>query len=68
MYAFRYGKAIVVSPLVNAGAPLLTRMISLLAAGALPGPLQAGWHRARARRPRVAPPLQPEAAGVRRSA
>jgi uncharacterized membrane protein len=38
VYAFRYGKAIVVSPLVNAGAPLLTALISLMVAGALPGP------------------------------
>ena len=38
VYAFRYGKAIVVSPLINAGAPLLTAVISLLVAGALPGP------------------------------
>jgi drug/metabolite transporter (DMT)-like permease len=38
VYAFRYGKAIVVSPLVNAGAPLLTAVISLAMAGMLPGP------------------------------
>jgi drug/metabolite transporter (DMT)-like permease len=38
VYAFRYGKAIVVSPLVNAGAPLLTAVISLALAGMLPGP------------------------------
>ena len=38
VYAFRYGKAIVVSPLVNAGAPLLTAAISLAIAGTLPGP------------------------------
>jgi drug/metabolite transporter (DMT)-like permease len=38
VYAFRYGKAIVVSPLVNAGAPLLTTAISLGIAGTLPGP------------------------------
>ena len=38
VYAFRYGKAIVVSPLVNAAAPLLTAAISLTLAGALPGP------------------------------
>jgi drug/metabolite transporter (DMT)-like permease len=29
VYAFRYGKAIIVSPLTNAGAPVLTIMISL---------------------------------------
>ena len=38
VYAFRYGKAIVVSPLINAGAPLLTTAISLAMAGSLPGP------------------------------
>jgi drug/metabolite transporter (DMT)-like permease len=38
VYAFRYGKAIVVSPLVNAGAPLLTALISLTIAGSFPGP------------------------------
>jgi drug/metabolite transporter (DMT)-like permease len=38
VYAFRYGKAIVVSPLVNAGAPLLTSLIALAVAGSLPGP------------------------------
>jgi drug/metabolite transporter (DMT)-like permease len=38
VYAFRHGKAIVVSPLVNAGAPLLTAVISLALAGVLPGP------------------------------
>jgi len=38
VYAFRYGKAIVVSPLVNAGAPLLTALMSLILAGSLPGP------------------------------
>jgi drug/metabolite transporter (DMT)-like permease len=38
VYAFRYGKAIVVSPLVNACAPLMTAVIALAIAGALPGP------------------------------
>lgn len=38
VFAFRYGKAIIVSPLVNAGAPLLTALLSLLLAGAMPGP------------------------------
>lgn len=37
VYAFRYGKAIVVSPLVNAGAPLLTSVIAMAGAGTLPG-------------------------------
>ena len=38
VFAFRYGKAIIVSPLVNAGAPLLTAVLSLMLAGAMPGP------------------------------
>jgi len=38
VYAFRYGKAIIVSPLVNAGAPLLTAIISLVLVGVMPGP------------------------------
>jgi drug/metabolite transporter (DMT)-like permease len=42
VYAFRYGKAIVVSPLVNAGAPLLTAAIALALAGTLPGPYKLG--------------------------
>jgi drug/metabolite transporter (DMT)-like permease len=36
VYAFRYGKALVVSPMVNAGAPLLTTIISLAIAGSMP--------------------------------
>jgi uncharacterized membrane protein len=40
VYAFRYGQAIVVSPLTNAGAPLMTAVISIVAVGALPGPLK----------------------------
>ena len=38
VFAFRHGKAIIVSPLVNAGAPLLTAMLSLALAGMMPGP------------------------------
>ena len=38
VFAFRYGKAIIVSPLVNAGAPLLTAIISLALVGMIPGP------------------------------
>ena len=34
VYAFRYGKAIVVSPLINAGAPLLTTLSRSALAGA----------------------------------
>lgn len=37
VYAFRYGKAMVVAPMVNAGAPLLTSVISIAASGVLPG-------------------------------
>ncbi len=40
VYAFRYGQAIIVSPLTNAGAPLMTAVISLVAIGALPGRLK----------------------------
>jgi drug/metabolite transporter (DMT)-like permease len=40
VYAFRYGQAIVVSPLTNAGAPLMTAVISLVAIGALPSRLK----------------------------
>jgi len=36
VYAFRHGKALVVSPLVNAGAPLLTAVISMLVSGMVP--------------------------------
>jgi drug/metabolite transporter (DMT)-like permease len=38
VFAFRYGKAIIVSPLVNAGAPLLTAVISMSLLGVVPGP------------------------------
>lgn len=37
VYAFRYGKAMVVSPLTNAGAPLITSIISMIVLGILPG-------------------------------
>lgn len=40
VYAFRYGKAIVVAPLTNAGAPLITAALSLLFAGVVPGTLK----------------------------
>lgn len=36
VYAFRYGKAIIVSPLTNAGAPLITIILSLLIYGVMP--------------------------------
>jgi drug/metabolite transporter (DMT)-like permease len=40
VYAFRHGKAIVVAPLTNAGAPLITAVLALVFAGAQPGPLK----------------------------
>lgn len=41
VFAFRYGKAIIVAPLANAGAPLVTACISLAVLGVIPGPLKA---------------------------
>jgi len=41
VFAFRYGKAIIVAPLTNAGAPLTTAIISLVVLGVVPGPLKA---------------------------
>ena len=40
VYAFRYGKAIVVAPLTNAGAPLVTAVLALLFASVVPGALK----------------------------
>ena len=40
VYAFRYGKAMVVSPLTNAGAPLITALIALALLGNMPQPLK----------------------------
>ncbi|MFC4221269.1 EamA family transporter [Flagellimonas marina] len=37
VYAFRYGKAMVVSPMTNAGAPLITSIISMVLLGLMPG-------------------------------
>jgi len=36
VFAYRYGKAIVVSPLANAGAPLMTAILSLAILGVMP--------------------------------
>jgi uncharacterized membrane protein len=36
VYAFRYGRAIVVAPLANAGAPLMTAVVSMLVLGVIP--------------------------------
>ena len=41
VFAFRYGKAIIVAPLANAGAPLATALLSLVLLGVVPGPLKA---------------------------
>jgi drug/metabolite transporter (DMT)-like permease len=41
VFAFRYGKAIIVAPLTNAGAPLATALLSLAVLGVVPGPLKA---------------------------
>jgi uncharacterized membrane protein len=40
VFAFRYGKAIVVSPLTNAAAPLITALIALALLGVVPPPLK----------------------------
>ena len=40
VFAFRYGKAIIVAPLANAGAPLATALLSLTVLGVVPGPLK----------------------------
>ncbi len=40
VFAFRYGKAMVVAPLSNAGAPLITALLSLILLGVMPGPLK----------------------------
>jgi drug/metabolite transporter (DMT)-like permease len=41
VYAFRYGKAIIIAPLVNAGAPVITIALSLLLANKIPIPAHA---------------------------
>ena len=40
VFAFRFGKAIIVAPLSNAGAPLATAVISLVALGVMPDTLK----------------------------
>jgi len=40
VYAFRHGKAMVVAPLTNAGAPLVTAVLALIFAGVMPGSLK----------------------------
>ena len=39
VFAFRYGKAIIVSPLVNAVAPIITVILSLIIYGVIPHPI-----------------------------
>jgi drug/metabolite transporter (DMT)-like permease len=39
VYAFRYGKAIVVSPLTNAVAPIITILLSLMIYAVIPNPI-----------------------------
>ncbi|MBS0422735.1 MAG: DMT family transporter [Proteobacteria bacterium] len=36
VYAFRYGRALVVAPLANAGAPMITAIVSMAVLGVLP--------------------------------
>jgi uncharacterized membrane protein len=36
VYAFRYGRALVVAPLANAGAPMITAIVSMIVLGAIP--------------------------------
>ena len=36
VFAYRYGKAIVVSPLINAGSPLMTAVISMILVSVIP--------------------------------
>jgi uncharacterized membrane protein len=36
VYAFRYGRALVVAPLANAGAPLITAIVSMVVLGVMP--------------------------------
>lgn len=38
VYAFRYGKAIIVSPMTNAGAPMITIVLSLVIYATIPHP------------------------------
>ena len=40
VYAFRHGRAIVVAPLANAGAPLITAVLSLAVLGVMPSALK----------------------------
>lgn len=39
VYAFRYGRALVVAPLANAGAPMITAIVSMIVLGVMPNTL-----------------------------
>ena len=39
VYAIRFGKVIIVAPLTNAGAPIITVILSLLIYAVIPGPV-----------------------------
>jgi drug/metabolite transporter (DMT)-like permease len=41
VYSYRYGKAMIVAPLTNAGAPVITAILSLILQGVLPEPIPA---------------------------
>jgi uncharacterized membrane protein len=41
VYAFRYGRALVVAPLANAGAPMITAIVSMIVLGAMPNAVTA---------------------------
>jgi uncharacterized membrane protein len=41
VYAFRYGRALVVAPLANAGAPMITAIVSMIVLGAMPNAITA---------------------------
>jgi drug/metabolite transporter (DMT)-like permease len=36
VYAFRFGRALVVAPLANAGAPMITAIVSMIVLGVMP--------------------------------
>jgi uncharacterized membrane protein len=41
VYAFRYGRALVVAPLANAGAPMITAIVSMTVLGVMPNAIAA---------------------------
>ncbi len=41
VYAFRYGRALVVAPLANAGAPMITAIVSMIVLGVMPNRVTA---------------------------